>query len=132
MLIRLRAFLCGLAISALAAGRAWADDPPGDAPDFQKDILPIFEEKCIRCHGGKRRGGKLDMRTMESLLTGGESGPALRKGNARKSLLIELIHYKEMPPKKEKPAVTTSELELLRKWIDAMPMAPVASPVRSQ
>ena len=132
MLIRLRAFLCGLAISALAAGRAWADDPPGDTPDFQKDILPIFEEKCIRCHGGKRRGGKLDMRTMESLLTGGESGPALRKGNARKSLLIELIHYKEMPPKKEKPAVTTSELELLRKWIDAMPMAPVASPVRSQ
>ena len=73
MLIRPRAILCGLAISSLPAGSTRAENSLGHAPDFQKDILPTFEEKCIRCHGGKRRGGKLDMRTMESLLTGGES-----------------------------------------------------------
>ena len=127
MLIRRRAFLCGVVISGLAAGGAWADGTSDIAPDFQKDVLPIFDAKCIRCHGGKRRGGKLDMRTMDSLITGGESGPAIKKGNARKSLLIELIHYKEMPPKKERPTVTQGELELLRKWIDAMPMAPAGS-----
>ncbi len=127
MLIRRRAFLCGVVISGLAAGGAWADGASDLAPDFQKDVLPIFDAKCIRCHGGKRRGGKLDMRTMDSLITGGESGPAIKKGNARKSLLIELIHYKEMPPKKETPTVTQGELELLRKWIDAMPMAPAGS-----
>lgn len=99
----------------------WADDkalPP--APDFQNDILPIFEEKCIRCHGAKRKGGKLDMRTMEALLEGGDTGAALKPGNARKSLLIELIHYKEMPPKKEKQPVTPEELELMRRWIDGL------------
>ena len=100
MLIRRRAFLCGVVISGLAAGGAWADGASDLAPDFQKDVLPIFDAKCIRCHGGKRRGGKLDMRT---------------------------IHYKEMPPKKERPTVTQGELELLRKWIDAMPMAPAGS-----
>ncbi|MDB6005801.1 MAG: hypothetical protein JWR15_2788, partial [Prosthecobacter sp.] len=34
---------------------------------------------------------------------------------------IELIHYKEMPPKKEGPFVTAIELELLRQWINSMP-----------
>lgn len=110
-----------LFIGCLAKVGLWADDqalPP--APDFQKDILPIFEEKCIRCHGAKRKGGKLDMRTMEALMEGGDTGAALKPGNARKSLLIELIHYKEMPPKKEKQPVTPEELVLMRRWIDGM------------
>jgi hypothetical protein len=123
---RLRAFECGLLVASLAVGSTSADD----APDFQKDVLPIFEAKCIRCHGTKRRGGKLDMRTVDSLLSGGESGPAFKKGNSRKSLLIELIHYNEMPPKKEFPKVVIAELELLRKWIDAMPATSSASQSR--
>lgn len=110
-----------LFIGCLAEAGLWADDKAQPAPDFQKDILPIFEEKCIRCHGAKRKGGKLDMRTMETLLIGGDTGAALKPGNARKSLLIELIHYKEMPPKKEKQPVTAEELELMRRWINAMP-----------
>ncbi len=117
-------FLGGLLISSLAGENAWADDKPASAPDFQEDVLPIFEEKCLRCHGTKRRGGKLDMRTLEAMLEGGDTGPAIKPGNAKKSLLIELIHYKEMPPKKEKNFVTPAELELLRRWIDAMPGKP--------
>lgn len=116
MRMRFYLLLGGLLTGGLAGGRAWAE-----APDFQKDILPIFEEKCIRCHGAKRKGGKLDMRTMEALHIGGDTGPALKPGNAKKSLLIELIHYKEMPPKKEGPFVTAAELELMRQWINGMP-----------
>lgn len=113
-------FLGGLLISGLAGRHAGAADRPAAAPDFQRDVLPVFEEKCLHCHGGKRRGGKLDMRTLEALLKGGDTGAALKPGNAQKSLLIELIHYKEMPPKKEKNPVTPAELVLLRRWIDAM------------
>ncbi|MDP1590185.1 MAG: c-type cytochrome domain-containing protein [Prosthecobacter sp.] len=113
--------LGGLLIGSLAQGRVQADDKREAAPAFQKDVLPIFEEKCLRCHGGKRRGGKLDMRTLEAMLTGGDTGPAIKQGNADKSLLIELIHHQEMPPKKEKSVVTSSELDLLRRWIDSMP-----------
>lgn len=118
---RLHVFLGGLVILGMVARGALADDTPGLALDFERDILPIFEEKCIRCHGVKKKGGKLDMRTLDALFTGGDSGPAIKQGNAPKSLLIELIHYKEMPPKKEGPFVTGEELELLRNWIDAMP-----------
>jgi hypothetical protein len=63
MLRLLRIFLGGLLIGSLAEGHAQADEKGEAAPDFQKDVLPIFEEKCLRCHGAKRRGGKLDMRT---------------------------------------------------------------------
>lgn len=93
-------------------------DAPPDAPEFTTDVLPILEKKCNRCHGEKRRGGKLDMRTREALLVGGVSGPAIKPGDAKKSLLIELIHYNEMPPKKEEPRVTKQELELLKRWVD--------------
>ena len=106
----------------LAAGIACADDTPAENPDFKKEVLPILEAKCIRCHGAKRRDGKLDLRTMESMLTGGVTGPAIQPGNAQKSLLIELIHFNEMPPKKETPRIKKEELELLRTWIDAMPV----------
>lgn len=119
LLIRACAFLCTLTLCGLAAGDARADDGPEEAPDFTKHVLPIFEAKCIRCHGAQRRGGKLDMRSLDALLAGGVSGPAIKPGNSKKSLLIELIHYNEMPPKKESPRVTKEELELLRKWIDA-------------
>jgi cytochrome c len=120
----MRAFLSllfsGLLLSSLAEVTAHAQDKPQRAPDFQKDVLPVFEEKCIRCHGAKRRGGKLDMRTLDALLQGGDTGPALKPGNAQKSLLIELIHYKEMPPKKKDPIITPTELEMLRRWINGM------------
>lgn len=118
---RLHAVLGGLLLGVVVAGKATA------SPDFQRDVLPIFEAKCIRCHGAKKRDGKLDMRTMEALLAGGVSGPAIKPGNAQKSLLIELLHYNEMPPKKEAPRVTKEELELLRKWINALPVSAATS-----
>lgn len=119
-----RALFGGLLLCSLAEENVLAEDKPEAAPDFKTDVLPIFEEKCLRCHGAKRRGGKLDMRTLEAMLEGGDTGAAIKPGNAKKSLLIELIHYKEMPPKKEKNFVTPAELELLRRWIDLMPGKP--------
>lgn len=120
---RLHAVLGGLLLGGLAAGTASADEKRDAAPDFQRDVLPIFEAKCLRCHGEKKRDGKLDMRTLDALLKGGVTSPAIKRGNAQKSLLIELLHYNEMPPKKETPRVTKEELELLRKWINAMPVS---------
>lgn len=103
-----------------AAAPLWAADPI-IPPDFNAAILPILQAKCIRCHGEKRKAGKLDMRTIQAMLAGGESGPAFKPGDAGKSLLVELIHFNEMPPKKEQPRVTKEELELLRGWINGLP-----------
>jgi hypothetical protein len=128
MQLRPHVWLGALLVCGLATASVGADDKRTAVPDFQRDVLPIFEAKCLRCHGAKKRDGKLDMRTLEALLAGGVSGPALKPGNAQKSLLIELLHYNEMPPKKETPRVTKGEITLLRNWINAMPIPSVPSP----
>ena len=128
MQLRFHAVFGGLLLCGLAGGTTSADEKRDAAPDFQRDVLPIFEAKCLRCHGEKKRDGKLDMRTLDTLLKGGVTSPAIKPGNAQKSLLIELLHYNEMPPKKESPRVTKEELELLRKWINAMPVPAATSP----
>ena len=91
----------------------------GDPIDFEKAVLPMLEAKCIRCHGEKSRKGKLDMRTPELMLEGGNTGPAYVPGNSKKSLMIELIHFNEMPPKKVEPRMTAEEFDLLKAWVDS-------------
>lgn len=118
--------MCAAAVVCLVVsigsllGAGTAEDPPAKpAPiDYERDVVPLLKAKCIRCHMPKKAGGKLDMTTMAAMLKGGSSGPAIEPGKADKSLLIELIHFNEMPPKKTQPRVTKEELKLLKTWID--------------
>lgn len=89
------------------------------AVDFKREVLPILEAKCIACHGARKKDGKLDLRTRAAMLKGGNTGAAIEPGKPDKSLLIELIHFNEMPPKKSKSRVTAAELKLLKAWIEA-------------
>ncbi len=118
-----RALLVSLAFlsSARLAVPAAEPEQPKKAPaiDFRGQVLPILEAKCIRCHGARQRGGKLDLRGREAMLKGGNSGAAIDLENPDKSLLIELIHFNEMPPKRKGTRVTAEELKLLNDWIKA-------------
>src|SRR5271165_107316 len=105
-------FAVWVCLSALAAEPA---KPVGT--DFKNDVLPILEAKCLDCHGAKKKDGKLDLRTRAAMLKGGNTGAAIEPGKPDKSLLIELIHFNEMPPKKSKQRVTADELQLLKAWI---------------
>ena len=95
-------------------GSAFADDSP--APEFQKDIRPLLDAKCVRCHSGKLKKADLDLSTTVGVLKGGESGPVIVAGKPDKSSLYEKVHKGEMPPAK-KDALTTAEIETLRRWI---------------
>src|SRR5262249_37709161 len=111
---------------------AGADAPPKPNPppavDFDKDVRPVLEAKCVRCHGEKSQKGKLDVRTKAAMLKGGVTGPAIVPGNSEKSLLVELIDFNEMPPKKDGKRVTEAELKLLKAWIDAGAPEPAKKP----
>ena len=88
----------------------------------ENDVLPIFQTRCVLCHGKRRQEGGLDLRTQASRLKGGKSGPALVPGKPDESLILKRITSGEMPPAKMlfeyavRPP-TTSEVETLRKWI---------------
>ena len=87
------------------------------SPQFEKQVLPILGKYCLTCHGAAMQMGKLDLRTLASMMRGGEQGPALVRGSSEKSLLFQRIADKSMPPTDGK--VTADEARVIRDWIDA-------------
>ena len=94
------------------------------APQFEADILPLFQAKCLRCHGDKTRKAELDLRTPAGVFKGGESGAAVLPGKPEKSLLYEKVLDGTMPPGK-KNRLSEAEVATIRRWIEAVPAAPV-------
>jgi hypothetical protein len=103
---------------ALAPGASRAVAVPESGPRFETDIRPLLEAKCLRCHGDKTRKADLDLRTLATILKGGESGPAVVPGKPEMSLLFEKVHEGMMPPGK-KDRLLEAEVALLRRWIEA-------------
>jgi len=96
--------------------------PATNRIDFARDIKPIFESSCFRCHGVERPKSKYSLATRESALKGGENGVDILPGQSAKS---PLIHYVsglaediEMPPKGKGDPLTSEQIGLLRAWID--------------
>jgi hypothetical protein len=82
---------------------------------FEKHIRPIFEAKCLSCHGSTKKRGGLDMRTVAAMLRGGDAGPSIVPGSPERSLLWETIVTKKMPPTPNK--LSQSESKLVQEWI---------------
>ena len=115
--------------SVMAAGSSEDDE------FFEKRIRPILAQRCWECHGaddGKRRGSlRLDSR--ESVLQGGETGPAVVAGDPASSLLVEAIKFEssqiEMPPSGKLPE---REIADLIEWVRRGALFPQASTAASQ
>ncbi|MBI5801434.1 MAG: SUMF1/EgtB/PvdO family nonheme iron enzyme [Verrucomicrobia bacterium] len=91
--------------------------------DFVKDIQPLLEAHCTKCHGEDQKKGGLRLHTLADTLKGGDSGTALVAGKSKDSRLYTSTTLKPdddgfMPPPKE--GVMPKELQAkLREWIDA-------------
>ena len=94
---------------------------------FVRRVWPLFQEKCLACHGNdeaKIKGG-LDMRTLGSTLKGGDSGSAsLVPGQPEASplyLASTRRHEEEweaMPPK-EADKLNPQQLAWMKAWISS-------------
>ncbi|WP_145048140.1 DUF1549 domain-containing protein [Lignipirellula cremea] len=95
--------------------------PPlhADQPLLERDVLPILTKNCMGCHGGLRKHGGLDLRTVPAMLAGGDSGPAIVAGNAAKSDLWAKIASDEMPEGDDREKLTAEEKATIKAWIDA-------------
>jgi len=91
----------------------------GAAVDFDREIRPLLQDRCVECHGPKKNKAELRLDAKSFALKGGESGPAFAAGNAAKSLIFERITTqdsdKKMPPKGE--PLTATQTEKIRQWI---------------
>jgi mono/diheme cytochrome c family protein len=112
---------CVVICAVITSQQAAQLPPPANhRVDFAKEIRPIFENSCIECHGrGKDEGGfKIDSR--ETLLKGGDSGPAVIVGKSGDSLLVELVQGFDPDSRMPKKGshLTQQQIGLLRAWID--------------
>jgi hypothetical protein len=127
-------FLTALFATAHGADRPVAPPPRATsvAPTFEKDIHPLLDAKCVRCHNDKMHKADLDLRTAEGLLSGSESGQVVVAGNPEKSLLFAKVHKGEMPPAK-KERLDDAEVDLIKRWIaDGAKIGSIAAPTVTQ
>lgn len=97
---------------ALAAGISGAAEAP---LRFEADVLPILESRCSECHGSDAAESGLIVTSRDKLLQGGDSGPALVRGQSERSLLFNKVFDGEMPPDDPLPE---AEVDAIRRWID--------------
>lgn len=93
-----------------------------EAVQFHRDIRPIFEQSCLKCHGPEKQKADFRVDEYEMLLKGGESElAAVVPGNSMESLLYELITEPDvdfrMPPEGESDPLTSDQIALLERWI---------------
>ncbi|MBI2928660.1 MAG: hypothetical protein HYY24_23600 [Verrucomicrobia bacterium] len=90
--------------------------------DFGKEIKPLLEKSCFKCHGPEKQKGKLRLDSREAALKGSENGEVIIPGNSAKSILIHNIARLDedsaMPPEGKADPLTKEEVGLLRAWID--------------
>ena len=93
---------------------------------FEQNVRPLLAEKCYSCHGTKKQKGGLRLDSIEAILKGGESGPAVVPGKPDESLLVSAINYAgpEMPPDgKLAPEKVADSHALDRLWCPHGPAA---------
>ena len=72
---------------------------------YAKDIRPLLETACFRCHGDEKQKGDLRLDSLEAVLKGGEDGKVVVRGDSKKSVLVAAIAQLNdeiaMPPKRK-------------------------------
>jgi hypothetical protein len=113
---------------------------------YAKDIHPMFDQACLRCHGEQRPKANLRLDSVEGVLKGSKDGKVIEPGHSEQSKLVfavsEINGKISMPPKPRPPRarvdaigvtntpppmappqhpwtpLTTEQVGLIRAWID--------------
>jgi hypothetical protein len=90
----------------------------GDSPvDFRREVAPIFERQCLRCHRPGNKKGDVSLATMDDLIAGDHVVP----GQPDESGLLGLVtapgpdQRPEMP--KQGTSLSIEQRDVLRRWI---------------
>jgi hypothetical protein len=114
--------LCAL-LFPIVAHAAPLPPPAQREINFAKDIQPILERSCLRCHGPEKPKSGFRLDTREGALAGGDNGKDIVPGDSTNSPLIKIVagtheDIERMPPKDKGDPLTDEEISTLRAWID--------------
>jgi hypothetical protein len=108
-------------IAALPNSAPVTPAPPANPSGmWDAHVEALLNKHCFKCHGGVKQKGGLDLRTPETVLKGGENGPALVPGRPQQSLIYKLIQPGSDPhmPAEEKAQLSASEMAVIKAWIE--------------
>ncbi|MCZ7570745.1 MAG: enoyl-CoA hydratase-related protein [Ardenticatenaceae bacterium] len=88
--------------------------PGGDAVSFRREMLPIFQARCVACHGGI---SGLYLTSYDYVLAGGINGPGVIPGDPGNSNIVTALESGYMPA--GAPVLPPEEIELIRAWVAA-------------
>jgi mono/diheme cytochrome c family protein len=105
------------ATKAAAAPTATRAAAQSAAVSFAKDVLPIFEQSCVKCHGGDQTKAGLALKTYAQLMKGSENGPVIKTGDAQNSFLVQQINNGKMPQRASK--LPQAQIDTITAWVNA-------------
>ena len=99
-----------------AATEAATESAASTGVSYAADVKPIFDAKCIKCHGVESTKEGLDMQTYENVMAGSRNGSVITPGNADDSELVRLIVRGKMPNRGQK--LSDEEIQLITDWVN--------------
>ena len=112
-----------LPVADSTATRA-ADDAatkPVGQIDFNRDVLPLFQARCVECHGPDSQESGLRVDSRPALVAGGDFGPALVPGEPTKTEILRRMAATDpderMPP--DGDPLTPAEIAAVSQWVAA-------------
>ncbi len=135
---RFRVSALSVAFASLAAAAVlWQPAPvaaraagvdPASVEFYTKNVQPILQTNCYRCHGAPNHRGGLTIDTQAGMMKGGHDGPVIVPGDPAKSLLITLIRHEgpandpmPMPPKDK---LSDADIATITAWVKAGAVMP--------
>ncbi|MBL8221965.1 MAG: PSD1 domain-containing protein, partial [Bryobacterales bacterium] len=112
--------------AVMACAAAMYAQEPAKIAFYEEKVKPILRLNCFACHSEKSINSGLSLETQESILKGGNRGPAVLTGEPGKSALIAAIKHSgdvKMPPGRK---LKDEQIAVLEQWIKdglAMPQA---------
>lgn len=101
-------------------GLAWYFSSSSEKIDYNTQVKPIFNKKCISCHGGVKAKSNFSLLFREDALKAAKSGKyPIVPGHPEESEMIKRITNNdpdERMPYKHDP-LTKEEVSVLKKWI---------------
>jgi hypothetical protein len=91
-----------------------------DEPSFSKEIKPLLEQYCMKCHSGDKARKGVRIESYKDLEGGRRKLIVPNKPDD--SLLVKMllgVGAKKMPPKKFKDQPSDKEVDLIKAWITA-------------
>jgi hypothetical protein len=94
------------------------------AVDFEKQVLPIFEHACFKCHSELTKNPKGDLKLDEAVAISNatQSGGSIVPGKPDESELVRMIELAAsdddaMPPAKENKPLSDAQKTTIRQWV---------------